>query len=262
MLTLKLNPEIHESDVNEAYARVLPLAWALKEENLRPVNLDVPSVILVGLNVVRHLPSLREDLQELPRYKLAEVLLLPDYVLALFRAQANYLVVTTEVTPPRALVIRARQLRKLLLAEVQLLISRGLLVSGLLKDFARTRGHKDVAFDLGGLAHLFRSNWDRLQGKTGVQEHDVEEAGRLALTLIDAMARSEQENRQAELQSASIRKRIFVLFTEAYDQLRRGVLYVRWKDAGAEKLVPSLYRGRGNSNIVRKGVADAGSSGS
>ncbi|MFS8069892.1 MAG: hypothetical protein ACMG6S_26300, partial [Byssovorax sp.] len=46
-------------------------------------------------------------------------------------------------------------------------------------------------------------------------------------------------------EAADRKLRAFTLFTNAYDQVRRGVMYLRWDEGDADSLAPSLYKGRG-----------------
>jgi hypothetical protein len=39
---------------------------------------------------------------------------------------------------------------------------------------------------------------------------------------------------------------------KAYDQVRRAVTFLRWNEGDADRIAPSLYSGRGNSNARKK----------
>jgi hypothetical protein len=42
------------------------------------------------------------------------------------------------------------------------------------------------------------------------------------------------------------------LFANAYDQVRRAITFLNWKEDDLDELAPSLYAGRNNSNIRKK----------
>jgi hypothetical protein len=51
---------------------------------------------------------------------------------------------------------------------------------------------------------------------------------------------------------AQQRQRNFTLFVKAYDEVRRAVSFLRWKEGDLDRIAPSLYSGRGNSNVRPK----------
>lgn len=232
---------ILEGNPDECYERLLPEALALKEESLVPVNVDIPSALLTVMSVARKLPSLKSGLQALPWFPLPEVLCLPEYVLALYSAHLRFVAANEPLTSFWELLARARESRRLLLLDAKLLMSCGTLSAGLLRELSRTRGYKSVAFDLAKLSQLYRDNWELVQGRTGVREHEIEACRNLALTLVDAISRKEGKCPQVAA-AMSIRQRMFVLLAGVYDELRRGVSYMRWHEGDADRLVPSLYR--------------------
>jgi len=45
--------------------------------------------------------------------------------------------------------------------------------------------------------------------------------------------------------ATDIRQRVFTLFYNLYDEIRRAVSFLRWHHEDADSIIPSLYAGRG-----------------
>jgi hypothetical protein len=73
---------------------------------------------------------------------------------------------------------------------------------------------------------------------------------RFADRLISAVG--DRAQTPTQIDAADRRQRAFSLFVKAYDQARRAIQYVRWQQGDADSIAPSLYSGRGNSNVKRR----------
>ena len=89
-----------------------------------------------------------------------------------------------------------------------------------------------------------------LDGKTLLQASELKHAQLLADRLISAVG--DREQTPTQIDAADRRHRAFSLFVKAYDQARRAIQYVRWEQGDADSIAPSLYSGRGNSNVKRR----------
>jgi len=253
---LQDNPivSIDQSNADEAFERVLPEAMGLDPDSLAFINLDVPTCVITAMGVLEKIPSLQQRIYELPHSPKERFAKLPDYVLALFRAQTRYTFAVTPPEPLPELLEEAASKRDVLIAEAKALVARGLLQGDLLKELTGTHGYKNVAFDLSGLTEMFKAMWASLQGRTGLQLSDIENADKLSLRLAAAVAHRESSP-EAVAAATEVRQRIFTLFCDTYDQLRRAVTYLRWDEGDADEIVPSLYAGRPNSNAKPKPAA-------
>ena len=207
------------------------------------------------MSVDERLAIYADRLKALPEFPADRLGKFPDYVLALFIAQSCYALATTPVEELPALLDEATARCDVMIAEGKTLIVRGLFNSDALDDLTGTHGYKSVAFDLSGLAQLFKAAWPSIQGKTGLQQSEIDQADQLALKLAAAVAH--RENAQSIAEATDIRQRMFTLFSASYDQIRRGVSYLRWSEGDVDEIVPSLYAGRQNSNAVKKATSDA-----
>ena len=94
------------------------------------------------------------------------------------------------------------------------------------------------------LLQILRDNWTNIAGKTALQVPELEKAEGLATRLLTAVGLREQG--PALIAEAALnRQRAFTLFLSAYDHARRVVAYLRWNEADADTIAPSLYAGRG-----------------
>jgi hypothetical protein len=73
----------------------------------------------------------------------------------------------------------------------------------------------------------------------------VRRAGELGPELLAALGVREHGVAPGPSEAADRRARAFTLFVDAYDQTRRAVTYLRWKEDDVETIAPSLYKGRG-----------------
>jgi hypothetical protein len=62
---------------------------------------------------------------------------------------------------------------------------------------------------------------------------------------IVALAGQREQSPELAGPAARVRQQAFVLFTQAYDDARRAVEFIRWHEGNAERIPPSLYAGRG-----------------
>jgi hypothetical protein len=68
---------------------------------------------------------------------------------------------------------------------------------------------------------------------------------------------AQREQSPARIAAATdIRIRMFTLFFKTYDEIRRGILFLRWHENDADEIAPSIYSGWQNSNTVKKNPGD------
>lgn len=246
---------IDEANADEAYARVLPEAMALPQDSLLTINVDVHGAVITTIGVATKLPAHEEGLRALPGFHAAMLAKFPDYILALYSAHTRYVFAMTPVELLPELLEKATGWRDILLTEARSLVARQLVKAELLKELTGTHGFRNVAFDLSGLTQIFKSGWSQIEGNTGIKLSQLQEVDKLALKMNGAIAQREQS--PARIAAATdIRLRMFTLFFNAYDEIRRGILFLRWHQNDADEIAPSIYSGRQNSNILKKNTSD------
>ncbi len=69
----------------------------------------------------------------------------------------------------------------------------------------------------------------------------MDEAEAAASRLLEAVA---VRNQASKSDAAKMRQRAFTLMSNFYDDARRMVTYLRWKQGDADRIAPSFYAGR------------------
>jgi hypothetical protein len=162
-----------------------------------------------------------------------------DYTLALFSAHLRY---SFAISPPEKLPQlneTATRWRDILLAEAKSLVAREYIKEELLKELVGNHGYRNVARDLAGLAQIFKATWGNIKDYTGIKPAQIEEVDKLALKLTGAVAQREHSPEQVDA-ATDIRGRMFTLFNRTYDEVRRGIKYLRWHEGDADEIVPSI----------------------
>ena len=105
-------------------------------------------------------------------------------------------------------------------------------------------GALNTLSDVFTLCAFVRNSWAALEGASGLTLAEIDATELLAEEAHTALSHKPHERKDiAKL--ADLRRRVFTLFFNAYDEARRGVAYLRWKEGDADEIAPSLLRGRG-----------------
>jgi hypothetical protein len=233
-----------------ALARVQHEIEALHRDQVRRINVHVPTAALVALGALPKLLALRDEIRaRLPDHPIEALDKLRDYALAAAYAHALALPRDEGETNLRALVSEATPLRERLLSGAEALAKFGLLDAKRVAAIRRGTGHLDTAQDLTALGALFRNAWPAVASKTPVARADVERAVRLGAILLEALGQRRQgtdgsdDPREAEERLA----KAYELFFRAYDACRHAVHYLRWHQGDADEIAPSLLQSRRRS---------------
>jgi hypothetical protein len=171
-------------------------------------------------------------------------------------AEAHYMGVSRGPARVAELAKQARSWRALLLQDMALMVTRRLLPVEKHAQLKIQACHKDLPFLLLAVTQVYRDAWPKLSDYTSVSPQELDEASRIAEEFSLAFARSTERN--AGLSEANDqRRRNFTLLAQAYDQVRRGLSYLRWSEGDTDEIAPSLYRGRGGSRRKSKSPAAA-----
>jgi hypothetical protein len=101
------------------------------------------------------------------------------------------------------------------------------------------------------LAGVLRDSWSAISTKTAITTDDLDQAELIGDQLVSAVG--SREEAPASVAEVSVqRQRNFTLFLNAYDEVRRAITFLRWNENDVERIAPSLYAGRGNSNTRKK----------
>src|SRR5262249_7556305 len=136
------------------------------------------------------------------------------------------------------------------------LAQRGLFDGDHLQSLKRARKYLRLGSDVAVLARMFRERWDELAWRTATSLEDLDAAEELHERITFAVAQRSQQSRPVE-RAAEERLRAFTLVARAYDQVRRAVIYVQWDERDFDRIVPSLWAGRGKAQPGRRHRATA-----
>jgi hypothetical protein len=238
---------------SSALARLKPEMAALEEEELLPVNFEIPAGVALVLGNLGEIRAFREAIaREMVGFDLGRFDKLETYTLALNEAHAGYKVATEPSDALDQVVAEGERLRDVLRAEANALELRGLLDGKKLREVGGGAGRKNLALDLTLLYKAMDDSWPALEGKARVTRQELETAARIGQYIVRVVGMREQGT-QAIAAATDTRSRIYTLFVLAYDDARRAIHFLRWKEGDADEIAPSLYSTRGGGR--RKGAS-------
>lgn len=229
---------------------------ALPASALLIINLDIQASTAQALSTAPNLQALRSAVAALPNFDLAQYDNIIPYTLALIYANNRHQSISTPAEELPGLLEEATKMRGILAADTNALATRGIVDGTKLSDLRSGTGYLDVASDLGTLVIILRENWQKVSANSGISAAELDSAEALSERLTIAYAgRSQGTTKLAE--ASDDRQRAFTLFVNAYDQARRAVTFLHWGEDVADKLVPSLWKGRGGRGSSSKDDSQA-----
>lgn len=221
-----------------AFLRLEEEILTLPEDELRRMNVDVPSAVTIALGALPRLEAHREAIARLPDHTADLLDRLRDAALAAYHAHLASVARPKDESERARLLEEARPLREALLLDAEALAHRRLVAPERVASIRAGRGNLDTAGDLLALASLFAEAWPSIQGRTAATVEEIERAGELGARLLSAIA----EDAPAGSTWGDVRQRAFSLFASIYEECRRAIAYLRWHERDAEAIAPSLYR--------------------
>lgn len=232
------------SRFREAYDHNVPAMKALAADALATVNVDIPSAGTTVLGAMPEIVALRAEIADaMPKFDLHTLDGLEGYALAMLHAHSLYIASSTPSGEVATILEEGIGLRESLYADAQALGRHGLIDPRRLSQLKASSGYKVVAMDLMSLANVLREAWPKIQGKTAIEAASLDRAESLADRIISAVGAREQAP-AAVAEVAQMRQRAFTLFVRAYDEVRRVIGFLRWKQGDLDTIAPSLYAGR------------------
>lgn len=232
-----------EPETEKAAIRVAADLDALPDDVVEQVNLDIPTVVTRALGFWPVLNNHIEAMGALPGFDVARIAKLRDYALALSYWQGCAMGASATPVELTAKVERAIAMREQILTSLTTLASYNVLDASSLARFGGSIAHRRVAQDLIGLRNLVHERWSDIAGRSMLTLDSTDEAMVLAESINQALGDRERAPAIAS-HAAKQRDKAFTLFASAYDEARRGVLFLRWHEDDADKILPSLYAGR------------------
>jgi hypothetical protein len=224
-----------------------------KEETIE-VNLEIPTAVSTVFGVLPQLSLHRDAIaKEIPAFNMVRFDKLEDYTMALSYAHTVYSTATRPVDGLAELNDEGFKLRGTLQSDILALVSRGLINPDAVKNYSGLVGYKNIATDLQIQGQVLKDNWAAIEGKCATTIVEVDHALKIAAHLLRLKGQKEQSP-AVVAEAADMRTRAFTLFSQAYDDARRAIIYLRWHEDDADTIAPSLYAGRGGTK--KKTTAD------
>jgi hypothetical protein len=232
---------------------------AITDDELVPINVEVPYAAAIVLGVAPRIETLLPGLQTLPDYDLGPVLEVRTYAAA--AVYAHLQAMGTPITDPTlpAKQAEAVPLREGMLRSAETLAFYGMLPERRVAAIRAGTGWFDTGSDLSSLSALYLEFWATVEKHTAVTMAQVERAGVLGLELQThfGIKRAESESGQpSELQM--IRARAFTKLVKVWSHVRRGVQFLRWEQGDADSFAPSIYLKRRRKGSSAVAIEDEG----
>ncbi len=239
-----LNAPSETTRMRLAYEASRAAILAVPESELIFINVDVPSATATILGAVPKVKALAAQLAALPTFDATTLEKLEPYALALYETHGAYI---DAIRPPAEiteLVAAAIEARDVLRANALSLAKHGLFDKESIDGYRGHTAHKVVSTDLLVLTRGFRRRWADIEGKSPITGDALERAEMINEQLISAIGAREQAPGIASAAQLE-RQRAFTLAAKTYDEVRRGVQFLRYHQGDAEMIAPSIYAGRG-----------------
>jgi hypothetical protein len=216
---------------------------ALQTADLMVVNVDLPHAIETAMRTVRRAWQRWPELKGLPiaATRVADV---QRYAGAAVAAHSQFRIDVRPKDGLEQLYREAIELRARLRSDLENLALNGLVNPRAPQRLKYRIGHSNVGFDLLALTTLYDDASGKLAARSALAQGTVAHAAGIAGTLLTRSA--ERRGKQRELrQAADERCRAFTLLFQAYEELRRAIVFARWDHGDGEELAPSLHAARG-----------------
>jgi len=230
----------------EAFAWALAASRALPATELARLNVDIQRAPIIVLGALPQILPFRADLAKVGGLRLDCLDTLEWHALATSHAESRYFGVSKGPARVEALAKQVGTWRVLMLQDMTVMVTRELLPAEKQRELKARVGYQDLPYALLGLIAAYRADWTKLNGHTTVREHELDAAESTAEELIRALA-TRAERYKAIRAANEQRRRNFTLLARAYDEVRRGIHFLRWYAGDADDIAPSLYQGHGGS---------------
>jgi hypothetical protein len=230
--------------LREALELARPEMDGLAEADLLPINLDPLAAATTVRGALSGLLALRATIDEVFKvFDFSHLDKLEGYILAMIQAETVY---RGTAVKPEHLAKLARDgftLRCRLIADVRVLVKRGLLTAPRLAKLTGPNGYQATASDLLTLVAFMREHWTLFEHSSPVSLDEVDRAEFVGDQLVCAIGTRDKSTARWAA-AADQRARAYTLLVRAYDELRFAVEYLRRHEGDAETIAPSLYKKR------------------
>lgn len=234
----------HTTTMRQVYEALLPRLLTLQPEELKSLNLEIPSTVSSIVGAWPRVSSFRDQIaSQLPKLDLTDFDQLKNYALAMGHAHAECALADQANLGLPALNEKVTRMRDIFLSIARTLVLWGLLDAERFASIRGASGYKVVAFELTSLSSLFRQEWAVIGPRSGLQLADLEEADLLGTRMVAAVG-ARGDGSTTDSQAGQMRLRAFTLFKRAYKDAHRALSYVRAEQGDVDAILPPIYPGR------------------
>lgn len=149
---------------------------------------------------------------------------------------------------------RVHAAHRLLLADAETLVNRGLVPASEIDNARGIQGYQATLNSLQVLISMFRARWRSIEGRSPTTRGDLETAQQAAFEMNAALAR--RTPGLTSVTASELRVRALSKLIATYEEVRRMTQYLRFYEEDADSIIPSFYAGRGGRKPTRTGDDD------
>lgn len=240
------DPSTQAPRYRSAFSRLVQEIRALPDDEMAAVNLDIMAAVRTTEGVLPKISAQRPLIVDLlSKFDIQVFDKLEDHALALGHAHTVYEQALQPLPTMQPLADEAATTREILLAEVTMLIKRGLFSAALINNLKGANGYKNLVSDLFALSQVLKGNWEKVSARTAIKFDELDKAENLADQMNNAIGLREQSP-AIQASAARDRQAAYTLFVNAYSEVRAAIAYVRRNEDDVDSIMPSLYAGRSN----------------
>lgn len=226
---------------------------AMDPARVLPVNVDVPAAAMTVLGALEGVRALQPALAALCGAERTQPIERLELVArAALAAHARWSMAPTD-DPVGVRVRTLTKMRDVLLAELRALIAHGVVPAGVINELVGGQRFDSLCLDVLQLVSVFQQRGLRISRTTAIDAAYLGRAENLADEVLVALA---ERRLPQPSEAADLRDRAFSLMVHTYDDVRRLISYLRWKEGDAAAIAPSLYAKRTRRGR-RKKASDA-----
>lgn len=227
----------------DALERVRPELARMGTAGLRSITLNPVAAAVTVRGALPKILALRSQLLLVPGFEHRSLDELEVFLHAWLRANALFLAATPSAQEFSSGLARVTYFRDRFVSDTAALVQRGRLPVGAIEQLRGAVGYRRLAADVLTLTTLFRSRWAEIAGHSCIARDELDAADSAVdafITLLGLRARRSAGRQAADL----VRRQTYTLFVQAYDEVRRAVLLVRFHQRDGDAIAPSLFAPR------------------
>jgi hypothetical protein len=250
-VALNLDP----TQTSAAYTRHKARALALTPGTLANATVNVPTAVAIATvgarNLVLNRDAVDAGAKSVPWDVIERV---ADVGLAAQHADMLQRIEGDEAAAFADLIVETDRLRSLLLADLDMLVRRGLVEEQVPAEIRK--GDLNMlgkANDLRDATHYYTAHWKDVSARTSVIPEELTAADELATKILARLGAMHvaQTPKPGERPTSEMRRRMFTLLAQDYDVVQQYAAFAFWKlPAGWEAYAPSLWSGRRRSAVA------------